>query len=150
MPSTNGRSATKQMPELVQRTRAWVETGGSGGDGNTEIKQIGDVLMPSFDSPALELLIKGNTPPEIEADMSYLIAEAVEDGEIDFSKVSSDASFATNFLLSKTASSYSLAGKGREQVVEVLRSGGARVAGRFRRMFGRGNAYEGGGFDDAR
>lgn len=147
---TTSSRKKQEFPPLVQATRDWAQMGGGDG-GSTDIKQIEQALMPAFDTPMLEMLIKSNVDREIEADIAFLIAEGVEAGEIDFSAVGTDgASFATVFTIVKTATSYALDGKGREQVVQVLSSGAGRAFGRMRRMFGRGGGYEGGagGFQD--
>lgn len=148
-PAVAQRKQKGEFPPLVQATRDWAQAGGSG-EGSTEIKQISDAVTPSFESPYVEMKIKGRIDPSIDADIALLEADAVVDGELDLSGIGLNApDMGTAFVACKQINSYAINGKAREELVSVLTATGSRMVSRMRGMFRRGNSYEGGGFNDS-
>lgn len=134
------------LPEIIQGTRDGFLFGGSSG-GNTLIKQADDALNPGGKNEMLALLLKSRISPEIERDVAWLLSEAVSDGDLSLSNLElNQPSIPTVFAVIKVAISYAAVGKGRAELVEVLR-GMTKPRGPFNRGMRGRNGYDQDGFE---
>lgn len=139
-------AAKNGLPPVIQSTRDWFEYGGAG-SGNTLIKQADEALNPGGKNEMLALLLKSRISPEIERDVAWLLSEAVSDGDLSLSNLDlHQPSIPTVFAVIKVAISYAAVGKGRAELVEVLR-GMTKPRGPFNRAMGRRNGYDQDGFE---
>lgn len=121
---------------------------GERGEQNTTLKQADEMMFPGSKDTALSLLLKSRGAPDMEGEDNYTLAEGLADGSVVFSEIKlPNADYTVYQYIAARINSYSHAGESRKEMTSVLSSlaGFARRASR--RFFGRGNAYDGDGYE---